>query len=67
MKKELLLIMLITCTGLLLHAQETEREYAFDNYRRYYLDGRQVRNVEKEKALESLRHSFAEHPYRYIH
>ena len=65
MKKELLLIMLITCTGLLLHAQETEREYAFDNYRRYYLDGRQVRNVEKEKALESLRHSFAEHPYRY--
>lgn len=65
MKKELFCIMLITCTGFLLRAQETERKYAFDNYQRYYQDGQRIHNLEKEKALESLRHSFAEHPYRY--
>lgn len=65
MKKELLCIMLITCTGFLLHAQEAERKYAFDNYQRYYQDGQRVHDPEKEKALESLRHSLAEHPYRY--
>lgn len=50
---------------ILLHAQEAERKYAFDNYQRYYQDGQRVHDPEKEKALESLRHSLAEHPYRY--
>lgn len=65
MKKILFVILLIAGSALMIHAQETERKYAFDNYQRYFREGQQVRNTEKEKAIEALRNSFAQHPYRY--
>lgn len=63
MKKKLL-ILLATCFTLSLHAQEAEREYAFENYHRYYREGQAVRHAEKEQAIDRLRLKFHQQPYR---
>mgnify|MGYP000013155536 CR=1 FL=1 len=46
------------------YAQQAERQWAIDNYHRYYQEAKQVTDKEKQQAIVQLRTYFHSHPYR---
>lgn len=46
------------------YAQQAERQWAIDNYHRYYQEAKQVTDKEKQQAIVQLRTYFHTHPYR---
>lgn len=62
--KYLYVIVFLGMVSLCVSAQETGRKWAFDNYHRYYDDGKRVKDSEKEKAIKKYRDYYAGHGYR---
>ena len=65
MKKKRFLILLLLMFCLTGHGQETEKQSAIDNCRRYYNEGLRVSDKGKREAMKKLRAGFATYPYRY--
>ena len=62
MKRTLIVALLTFCSIVSVSAQQAEREFAMENYRRYYGEARRCQDESKLEAMKTLRLWFATHP-----
>jgi hypothetical protein len=65
MKSSILSMCFLICGAgwLSLAAQDAERDYAFDNYRKYLHEVQQTQDAAKEKAITAYRDYYSKHPF----